>query len=396
MKLHIKNFRSIKELDMEIAPITVLYGHNGTGKSSILYAPLTLKNIVLNPDPDVSGFFDYKFASLGGFKEVIFDHSSDLEMELGVSLNRNGDSWRYHVALKGKSVSFRLKTPALGGIEFRFPPADSPQAYGLTDEEIAEIENPFSITWNGVTVDVTVPEHSRQSEQKMQSLRDTLNYPMNTLKKLSFVPLARGFFRPVYSLKSVSPMAVTEAEVTSLLATDKHLEYSVSRYMEQMLGKDFRVRGQIGSGSFSLDSIDRRSGVGVELVNEGFGVNQLVYMMTKVLRQDTGIVCIEEPEIHLHPTAIRQLARTLVEIVRNNDKRLIISTHSEQFVLSLMAMVVEGACSPDDIAAYLVTKDGKSTRVERQEVNDKGQIQGGLSNFMEGELEDMKTFLGVG
>ena len=49
MKLHIKNFRSIKQLDLEIAPITVLYGHNGTGKSSALYAPLTLKNIVTNP-----------------------------------------------------------------------------------------------------------------------------------------------------------------------------------------------------------------------------------------------------------------------------------------------------------------------------------------------------------
>ena len=46
MKLHIKNFRSIKQLDLEIAPITVLYGHNGTGKSSALYAPLTMRNIV--------------------------------------------------------------------------------------------------------------------------------------------------------------------------------------------------------------------------------------------------------------------------------------------------------------------------------------------------------------
>ena len=65
MKLHIKNFRSIKQLDLELAPITVLYGHNGTGKSSALYAPLTLKNIVNNPNQHIQEFFDYGFARLG-------------------------------------------------------------------------------------------------------------------------------------------------------------------------------------------------------------------------------------------------------------------------------------------------------------------------------------------
>ena len=65
MKLHIKNFRSIKQLDLELAPITVLYGHNGTGKSSVLYAPLTLKNILVNPNQHIPEFFNYGFTSLG-------------------------------------------------------------------------------------------------------------------------------------------------------------------------------------------------------------------------------------------------------------------------------------------------------------------------------------------
>ena len=48
MKLHIENFRSIEQPtceqpDMDVAPITVLYEHSGTGKSSVLYAPLTMK-----------------------------------------------------------------------------------------------------------------------------------------------------------------------------------------------------------------------------------------------------------------------------------------------------------------------------------------------------------------
>ena len=85
MKLHIKNFRSIKQLDLELAPITVLYGHNGTGKSSALYAPLTLKNIVMNPNQDIQAFFNYGFTSLGTFEEIVFDHNPNNELELGIS-----------------------------------------------------------------------------------------------------------------------------------------------------------------------------------------------------------------------------------------------------------------------------------------------------------------------
>ena len=114
------------------------------------------------------------------------------------------------------------------------------------------------------------------------------------------------------------------------------------------------------------------------------------------MHSDAGIVCIEEPEIHLHPAAIRRLARALANIVRENgDKRLIISTHSEQFVMSLLALVAEGIHSPDDLAMYLVTKEGKESKFQRQQVNENGQIEGGFASFIEGELEDMKAFLGV-
>ena len=65
MKLHIANFRSIEQPDMDVAPITVLYEHNGTGKSSALCAPLTMKNIVEIPNQEIRGFFNYGFTSLG-------------------------------------------------------------------------------------------------------------------------------------------------------------------------------------------------------------------------------------------------------------------------------------------------------------------------------------------
>ena len=104
MKLHIENFRSIEQPtgeqpDMDIAPITVLYEQNGTGKSSALCAPLTMKNIVKSSSQEIRGFFNYGFTSLGQFSQavsravfagcfsvVIFDRNRNNEMELGITI----------------------------------------------------------------------------------------------------------------------------------------------------------------------------------------------------------------------------------------------------------------------------------------------------------------------
>ncbi len=415
MQLHIKNFRSIKQLDLELAPITILYGHNGTGKSSALYAPLTMKNIVVNPNQHLQGFFNYGFTSLGEFSEVIFDHNPSNELELGISLRTTLPHSEDYVVLDYRisclgdnSGSLQFKVDGLQGIEDEVSlPASFPYRKRNQSHIIDETMETLFV-WDGIRASNSNPlsafggerVYELANHQVINELtNETMNSPAEELRKVSFVPLGRGFFQPMYSLgheRNGSSIMSVEQEVPNLLANDRHLEYAVSHRMEQILNRDFRVRSQIGSSEFSLDSIDRKSRVSASLVNEGFGVNQLVYMLTKVLHSDSGIVCIEEPEIHLHPTAIRRLARALANIVHEErSKRLIISTHSEQFVMSLLALVAEGAHSPDDLAMYLVAKDGKESKFQRQQVNENGQIEGGLASFIEGELEDMKAFLGV-
>ena len=423
MKLHIKNFRSIKQLDLELAPITVLYGHNGTGKSSALYAPLTMRNIVVNPNQEIAGFFNYGFTSLGSFEEVVFDHNTNNELELGISLeaapvsllDQHGmESGGYDVVIDYRitcqndstgALQFKIilydwegdtKTPIDLMREVNFP--DRKSNYELL--KVKESEKTF--TWNGISTNEVALNPGDEwfdanPHEVVNKAIEYINLPIGKLQQVSFVPLGRGFFQPLYSLKSRYESEMTpEREVTDLLASERHLEYAVSQRMEQILNRDFRVRGQIGTNDFSLDSIDRKSSISASLVNEGFGVNQLVYMLAKVLHPDAGIVCIEEPEIHLHPSAIRKLARELAEIVRESgDKHLLISTHSKQFIMSLLALVADGTHSPDDFAVYMVTKDEKASEFHRQQVNENGQIEGGFASFIEGELEDMKVFLGV-
>ena len=93
-----------------------------------------------------------------------------------------------------------------------------------------------------------------------------------------------------------------------------------------------------------------------ELINEGFGINQTIYLLTKVLRPEASVLLIEESEIHLHPTAQSKLIEALVKIVENENKTLIISTHSERIISSLFSLVVESKISHNQMEHVIYAK----------------------------------------
>ncbi len=397
MKLSIRNFRSIREQDVELAPITVVYGPNGSGKSSLLYALLTLKNIILNPNQTPAGFFNYGFASFGGFESVVFDHQTGRSIALELILEREERTLSYKVAIGENTGEFALslKKSEEIDIELQLPVSFPYPANQQAQASVASNNGSLNVTWNGITAQVQAEGPAPESQNAANKLATLLNELVEVLRKVSFVPLKRGFSQPQYSTVSISPMLSTENEVASFISNNKYLVPKISLYLEQILGRDFRVNFVPGTAIFSLDATDKKTGVGSELVNEGFGVNQIVYVLARCLHRDAGWVCIEEPEIHLHPTAIRNLARALAQIAHEEEKQFVISTHSESFLLALLALVDEGELKPAELACYLAQKEKRATRFERQAVNEKGQIDGGLTTFIEGELEDIRTFMKI-
>ena len=55
--LQFQNFRSLRDVSIDIAPLTVIYGPNGSGKSSVIYGLLTLRNFLTNPNQNVPSLF---------------------------------------------------------------------------------------------------------------------------------------------------------------------------------------------------------------------------------------------------------------------------------------------------------------------------------------------------
>ena len=134
----------------------------------------------------------------------------------------------------------------------------------------------------------------------------------------------------------------------------------------------------------------------MSIVNEGFGINQLLYMLTVCLYPPFRIVAIEEPEIHLHPSMVRNLALAMSEIATTEERRLIVSTHSEAFVVALLSQIAAGKVSVDDVSFILAENPNVETKLTPCPATPDGQIEGGLQPFMASEVEDLMNFLSLG
>ena len=411
--LHFQNFRSIRDAKVEIAPVTVVYGPNGSGESSLIYGLLTLKNFLTNPSQNLSSLFSYPSISLGGRQEVVHRHAVDKNVSLSIGFSNEMEAFHPTFTLTlGQSggaagITFEnLDREHIAGWPERLdlPIAIPYDANQQVDHNIEVIDAGGAgfvggtLTWNGIALSTQLSGGSGELVAVVRSLSERINRPMELARQTGFVPLRRGFSKPTYGLSSVTSALATEDEVASLLAStsERFRQYDVSRYIERIAQRRVMTQAQIGTSVFTIDSIPTGSGVAASIVNEGFGINQLLYLLTICLYSPFKIVAIEEPEIHLHPSMVRELARAMVTIAANEDRRLIVSTHSEVFVTALLAQIASGEASVDDISFILAeNRDGESTFTPQQATSD-GQITGGLGAFMASEVGDLAALLGIG
>jgi len=104
---------------------------------------------------------------------------------------------------------------------------------------------------------------------------------------------------------------------------------------------------------------------------------------------------MEQPEIHLHPSAQAALADVMIDVInareRGQDRniQLIIETHSEHFLRRLQRRIADNTISKDKISAYFADITSTPAKLELLNVDIFGNILNWPKHFFGDEMGDI-------
>src|SRR5439155_3144649 len=102
----------------------------------------------------------------------------------------------------------------------------------------------------------------------------------------------------------------------------------------------------------------------VNIADVGIGVSQVLPVATALLVARPGqLVYIEQPELHLHPRAQVELARSLANAA-NRGVRVVAETHSSLVLLGVQSLVAEGVLPPEKVKLHWFQRNKKDGATE--------------------------------
>ncbi len=411
--LTLRNFKLFDKQGITISPgkITIIVGANGTGKSSIFQALQLLKQNAESAQAWTLQYNGHEI-TLGSFDDIV--HNQDIEQSVEISLDvlygnlANLDYVTPHIASDGV-FTYVVQLLRTGGYTHSCVIHDdsenfierkqkkrvevSPEDFSLGDGSKVKMESLASIG-RPLEMRVTESTDSISAEPLIRDIQLLLSTIQDQLSKSYFTPAIRGFDQLTYEISS-SGARFTEGSnalfrsraTANLIAERPDIAEEVGQRIHRVLGGANRtLRHRLAHERVSPEMGTGRKSVA--LFNEAFGLNQLIPVMIDLVTAEQGaLVAIEEPEAHLHPRAQAALADTFIEFAVQERKQVMLTTHSEHILMSFLGAVASGRVEPKDLAVYELYREGDTARIKRLMVNEYGQIEGGLREFMEVDIE---------
>lgn len=306
-KLHLKNFKSHRDTELNIKPLTLISGVNNVGKSSVLQALLLLRQT---------------------FKKGKLEEGLDLNKPL-VELGRGND------------VLYKLAQDPV--LSFELTSDDTLLPFRFSADEKA-LDNSFLpvVDWNISIKSLSTDALFGKDFQYLSSLRlggesDFIidSYEVNTERQISKEKGKGeliGHFLYDYQAESTFDYINGSSNNTIPL-----LDQVV--YWERLIsaGITINVQKKIDKPGFTIfygfkGTEGKKSIEDLRAENIGFGVSYSLPVITALLSAKPGaLILIENPEAHLHPEGQAELAR-LMCLVAQRGVQVIVETHSDHII----------------------------------------------------------------
>ena len=394
-KVLLSDFKSFSgEHTIDLRRISVFIGPNGSGKSSVLQALLLWRQSAQKASLESHG------------DHIDLGEPDDLTSGQG-NVARVGLMTEEEMALPtlaGNHEPVQVKVDAVAEIperrpRGRFRVSSPPLTLTLDRTQGGSGIQPDSHVAGDSLVKFgannTIARQIKVVSHNSASLADEVERLLSVLSQsllnIRLVPALRGFSAARYSLGpqdvddfGLPNVDMNARQLATTLAYDNQLREEVGNVLHSITG--VKIDRELAPERQTTPVTLRTTSTGTKRVvptNEGFGTNQLVHLLSQTLvTPDGGTVIIEEPEIHLHPSAESKLGMWVAEHAIDRNKQFLIATHSERFLAALLWQVRERSLEPSDlIIHYFDLDDNEQSRHKRLDVTHGGIIQGSFRDF---------------
>jgi predicted ATPase len=441
--LRIQNFKSWRDTgSIRLAPLTVIFGANSAGKSSLGHLLLALKQTALSADRKraINLGDSTTLIDLGTFADCLHGHniSRRLEFDLAWTLDKpmeirnavsskkrfGGDNLALHATLaadpktkqpktiglryalsrKGETTlaaefsmnstgKFDLKSDQIGlvRVQGRGWPMDEPEKfYRLSEASIARFQNAgfltdFALATEAALRSVAYLGPLRAHPRRMYQWSGDRPEDVGQMGQnaIAAIMSAEAEGRKVKLAGKKTMLGFAEAIATFLQDLGVISSFAVKPVAQGR--REYEVLIKTDSG-----------GTEVNITDVGVGVSQVLPALVQAFYcPPNSTVWMEQPEIHLHPQVQAQLADVLISAVQASEKgklrntQLIVESHSEHFLNRLQRRIAEEKINPTDVAIYFARRVGRETTLELLKLNEYGDIENWPEDFFGDEMADL-------
>lgn len=430
--LRIQNFKAWRDTgDLRLAPITVFFGTNSSGKTSLIQLLLLLRQTLESPDRQVvlqttgngRGLVD-----LGSFRDLLFAHDLSKSLRFLAEWKIEPDPDRplpthcrfeaeiAHTAdREGPQVLSMAYSNLKGGSE-EVPLGIRLAATGYEihpDQELSSMPEAKQKGLGSPSQFHIFPIEIHQLFGPGVADMET-SFELQFERRLSYVGPLRSRPERSYIWSGGEPGSVGadgDRTVLALLAAEdrrlktpaseeiKRFPELIALWLERMgLIESFRLE-RIRDDRDDYEVILRTPGnqSEVRLMDVGFGLSQILPVVVQSFyAQPHSTVIFEQPEIHLHPRVQADLADLFLDAIHaedeNGDERnvqFLVESHSEHFLRRLQRRIAEEKLAPEEVAIYFCRPGENGAEIEELQVDDYGNITNWPDNFFGDEMGDL-------
>jgi len=371
-RLHIKNYKALRDVTVELTPIHALIGPNDAGKTSILQA---LYAICQSVDHNIHD----SFPGLWNGRDLVWNEATDREIEISVTVGLATEDVCYsircgfpatgrdmrlvHEGVTRNGTAAALSPHAIQSLLFRLGESQAPE---VPTEVGSEIAQGLRLALRGV--------HWHRWDPRFLALPNALD----TRWRYRLEPTGFGLVRCLDDILGYDRSLFAELE-QRFIQLFPEFRGIILQPQKAYLSNDIPTIG--------LPRLEERDGKGLAFhlakggeplpaaqVSDGV-LLVLAYLTILHLPEPPRLLLVEEPENGIHPERLEKIIAVLREVIdRRRHTQIVMTTHSPYMVDLL---------KPEEVTLCCKGRDGA---VNTRRLSDIPRVQQQLDLFRLGEI----------